>query len=177
MTLLSGCESFRWDSAKLLSPLGSPGGKLLQYEGSAQDQIIQDFSPFKPSQRLYRTKRHRELVRTQPHLVHNMAVPEIEESSRSNARVNLSQLKLSSTASQDTVRTRMEENLKAEDEMEVKMRLFINPTKGKCDITCKQESTGPVLRNWSRLVIEGPGTQLGLLLFKAPVMVLEHHSL
>lgn len=115
VTLLSSCEAFRWDSAKLLSPLGSPVGKLPHYEGSAQDRIIQDSGPFKPSHRLYRTKRHRELVRTQPHLVHNMAVPEIEESPHSKAR-----LKLSSAVSPDTVRTRVEENLKLEDEMEVK---------------------------------------------------------
>lgn len=121
VTLLSSCEAFRWDSAKLL---GSPAGKLLQYEGSAQDQIIQDSAPFKSGQRLYRAKRNRELVRTQPHLVHNMAVPEIEESSHSNARVNLSQLKMSSTVSQDRVSTHMEDSRKVEDEMEVKMRLY-----------------------------------------------------
>lgn len=85
---------------------------------------MRDSGPLKPSQRSYRTKRHRELVRTQPHLVHNMAVPEIEESSHSNARVNLSQLKLSATVGQDTVRTHMEENLMMEDEMEVKTRLY-----------------------------------------------------
>lgn len=105
------CEAFRWDSAKLLSPLGSPVGKLHQYDGSGQDQLIQDSSQLKPSQRLYRTKRHRELVRTQPHLVHHMAVPEIEESSRADARVKLSSVR------QGAVRTRVEE------EMEVTMRL------------------------------------------------------
>lgn len=113
VTLLSSCEAFRWDSAK-----------LLQYEGSAQDQIIQDSAPFKSGQRLYRSKRHRELVRTQPHLVHNMAVPEIEESSRSNARVNLSQLKMASTVGQDRVRTHVEDSRKVEDEMEVKTRRY-----------------------------------------------------
>lgn len=115
VTLLSTCEAFRWDSAKLLSPLGSPVGKLLQYEGSGQDQLIQDSSQLKPSQRLYRTKRHHELVRTQPHLVHHMAVPEIEESSRANARVRLSSVR------QGAARTRVEENLKMEEEMEVKI--------------------------------------------------------
>lgn len=112
VTLLSSCEAFRWDSAKLLSPLGSPVGKLLQYEGSGQDRLIQD-----SSQRLHRTKRHRELVRTQPHLVHHMAAPEMrEESSRSHAGT-----KTSSPVHRDA---RLEENLKVEDEMEVKMRLY-----------------------------------------------------
>lgn len=111
VTLLSGCEAFRWDSAKLLSPLGSPVGKLLQYEGSGQDRLIT------PSQRLHRTKRHRELVRTQPHLVHHMAAPEMrEESSRSHGRT-----KTSSPVHRDT---RLGENLKVEDEMEVKTRLY-----------------------------------------------------
>lgn len=119
---MCSCEALGWNSAKLQSPLGSPAGNLLQYEGSAQDHIIRDSSPFVPTQRSYRTKRHRELVRTQPHFVHNMAVPEIEESSHSNIRVNLSQL--SSTADQDAVRTRMEENHEVEDEMEVKTRLY-----------------------------------------------------
>lgn len=115
--LLSSCEAFRWDSAKRLSPLGSPAAKLLQYEGSgsAQDQLTQPSSPFQPSQRLHRTKRHRELVRTQPRLVHSMAVPEMEEPSRSNAGVDLSQLELD--------RNHMEENLQVEDKMKVKMRL------------------------------------------------------
>lgn len=115
VTLLSTCEAFRWDSAKLLSPLGSPVGKLLQYEGSGQGQLIQDSGQLEPSQRLYRTKRHRELVRTQPHLVHHMAVPEIEESSRANARVKPSSVR------QGAARTRVEENLKVEEEMEVKI--------------------------------------------------------
>lgn len=113
--LLSSCEAFRWDSAKLLSPLGSPLGKLLQDEGSGQDQLIQDSSQLRPSQRLYRVKRHRELVRTQPLLVHHMAVPEMEESSRANARVKLSSVR------RGAARTRVEENLKVEEEMEVKI--------------------------------------------------------
>lgn len=89
-------------------------GKLLQDEASGQDQLIQDSK----GQRLFRTKRHRELVRTQPHLVHHMAVPEIEESSHSNARVKLS------SVHQGTAGTRVEENLKVEEEMEVKTRLY-----------------------------------------------------
>lgn len=113
---MSSCEAFRWDSVQLLSPLASPAGKLLQYEGSAQDQIIRDSSPLQPGQRSFRTKRHRELVRTQPHLVHNMAVPEIEDASSSHTRANLSQLKLPTTVNQDR-----EESLKVEDEMEVKI--------------------------------------------------------
>ncbi|XP_056886628.1 podocalyxin-like protein 2 [Takifugu flavidus] len=105
VTLLSTCEAFRWDSAKLLSPLGSPVGPLLQYEGSGQGQLIQDSSQLKPSQRLHRTKRHRQLVRTQPHLVHHMAVPEIEESSRADAGVKLSPVR------QGAARTRVDEEM------------------------------------------------------------------
>lgn len=115
VTLLCGCEAFRWDSAKLLSPLGSPVGKLLQYEGSGQDRLIRD-----SSQSSHRTKRHRELVRTQPHLVHHMAAPEMrEESSQSHSRT-----KTSAPVHRDMAGTRLEKNLKVEDEMEVKMRLY-----------------------------------------------------
>lgn len=111
MTLLSSCEAFRWDAARLLSPLG------FQDEGSAQAQVFQDSGPFEASQRVHRTKRHRELVRAQPHLVHHMAVPEVEESSHSSAGASLSQLKMASAAG-----SRVEQRLRVEDEMEVKRR-------------------------------------------------------
>lgn len=56
-----------------------------------------------------------------------MAAPEIEESSHSNARLNLSQLKLSPTLSQAEAGTRVEGELKVGDGMEVKTRLLFTP--------------------------------------------------
>lgn len=105
VTLLSTCGAFPWDSAEFGSPLGPPVATLLQYEGSGQDQVLQDSSQLRPSHRLSRTKRHRQLVRTQPHLVHHVAAPEVEESS----------------VRQGAARTREEENAQVEEEVEVRI--------------------------------------------------------
>lgn len=125
VALLAGSDAFRLGSSQRVIPLSSPVSRLFQDEGPApQPHFIQE---------LVRTKRShtgQELVRAQPHLVHDMAWPEIHETSRSQTQkmdaANSSQLNPPlSSASQDVVSTRaaVDENLDVEDEMEVRTGL------------------------------------------------------
>ncbi|XP_071329128.1 podocalyxin-like protein 2 isoform X2 [Trachinotus anak] len=116
IALLSGCDAFRLGSSQRIIPLSPPAARLIQDESQALPQFIQE---------LVRTKRHSvpELVRAQPHLVHDMGWPEIHEISRSQAQTdsaNSSQSNPSSSAGQDAARTApaVDENLDVEDEME-----------------------------------------------------------
>lgn len=119
IALLASCDAFRLGSSQRVIPLNSPVARLFQDEGPAQPHFIQE---------LVRTKRHsvHGLVRAQPHLVHDMGWPEIQETSRSQAKMdsaNSSQLNPLPSAGQDVARTRpaVDENLDVEDEMEVRM--------------------------------------------------------
>lgn len=120
--LLASCDA----SSQRVIPLNPAAAPLFQDERPALPSFIQE---------LVRTKRHStlELVRAQPHLVHDMGWPEIHETSRSQNKmdsVNSSQLNPPPSASQDVARTHVaevDENLDVEDEMEVR-------TSSKCCI-------------------------------------------
>ncbi|XP_054906017.1 podocalyxin-like protein 2 [Poeciliopsis prolifica] len=79
IALLSGSEAFGRGSTQRVIPLGPPPAPLLPGEVKAPSRFIQE---------LVRTKRHsaRELVRAQPHLVHDMGWPEIHETSGSQSK-------------------------------------------------------------------------------------------
>lgn len=122
VALLTDCDAFKLGSSQRVIPLSSPVSRLFQEEGLApQPHFIQE---------LVRTKRSHtplELVRVQPHLVHDMAWPEIHETSRTQTKMdtaNSSQLNPPlSSANQDvaSTRTAVGENVDVEDEMEVRM--------------------------------------------------------
>uniref|UniRef100_A0A096LU89 Podocalyxin like 2 n=1 Tax=Poecilia formosa TaxID=48698 RepID=A0A096LU89_POEFO len=77
--LLSSSEAFGRGSTQRVIPLGPPPAPLLPGEVQGQSRFIKE---------LVRTKRHsaRELVRAQPHLVHDMGWPEIHETSGSQSK-------------------------------------------------------------------------------------------
>ncbi|XP_053171589.1 podocalyxin-like protein 2 [Scomber japonicus] len=124
--LLAGCDAFKLGSSQRVIPLSSPVSRLFQEEGLApQPHFIQE---------LVRTKRSHtplELVRVQPHLVHDMAWPEIHETSRTQTKMdtaNSSQLNPPlSSANQDvaSIRTAVGENVDVEDEMERMVHLAV----------------------------------------------------
>lgn len=110
--LLSG-GAFTLASSQRVIPFGSPAARLLQDEG--RPRFIQE---------LVRTKRRslHELVRAQPHLVHDMGWPEVHETSRGQSE--LDSVEPAPSASQDVARTRaaaLDENKDVQDEMEVRM--------------------------------------------------------
>nr|XP_020512094.1 podocalyxin-like protein 2 [Labrus bergylta] len=114
IALLFTCDAFRLGSTQRVIPLGPPLARLFQDEGQSQLDFIQE---------LVRTKRHSvpELVRVQPHLVHDMGWPEIHETSRSQGKVdtaNSSQLNPPSSTNQGQSRSGGDENMDVEDEME-----------------------------------------------------------
>ncbi|MEQ2191647.1 hypothetical protein XENOCAPTIV_000557, partial [Xenoophorus captivus] len=116
IALLSSSETFTRGSSQRVIPLTPPLAPLLPSKGQAQSRLIQV---------LVRTKRHsaRELVRAQPHLVHDMGWPEIHETSRSQTNVesaNSSALNYPPSVNQDVARTHaaVDENLDVEDMME-----------------------------------------------------------
>lgn len=117
--LLASCDAFRLASSQHIS-LNPPGAHLFPDEGPVLPSFIQE---------LVRTKRHSalELVRAQPHLVHDMGWPEIHEMSRSQNRMdsgNSSQVNPPASANQDVARAHVadvDENLDVEDEMEVRI--------------------------------------------------------
>ncbi|XP_069571439.1 podocalyxin-like protein 2 isoform X1 [Brachyistius frenatus] len=103
---LAGCEAFRLGSSQRVVPLD-------------EARLIQE---------LVRTKRSavHELVRAQPHLVHDMGWPEIHETSRSQAKMesaNSSQLNAPRPAGRDAAGTH--ESLDVEDEMERMVHLAV----------------------------------------------------
>ncbi|CAK6974456.1 podocalyxin-like protein 2 [Scomber scombrus] len=126
IALLAGCDAFKLGSSQRVIPLSSPVSRLFQDEGPApQPRFIQE---------LVRTKRShiaQELVRVQPHLVHDMAWPEIHETSRSQTKMdtaNSSQLNPPlSSVSHDVASTHraVDENVDVEDEMERMVHLAV----------------------------------------------------
>ncbi|KAK5871941.1 hypothetical protein PBY51_012680 [Eleginops maclovinus] len=124
LTALLACfDAFRVGSSQRVIPLSAPGARLFQDEGPAQAHFVQE---------LIRTKRYSvpELVRVQPHLVHDMGRPEIHETSRSQDKMesdNSSQINPPPSAGQEVVRTRpaVEENRGVVDEMERMVHLVV----------------------------------------------------
>ncbi|XP_047204114.1 podocalyxin-like protein 2 isoform X2 [Girardinichthys multiradiatus] len=123
IALLSSPETFTRGSSQRVIPLRLPLAPLLPSEAQAQSRLIQE---------LVRTKRHsaRELVRAQPHLVHDMGWPEIHETSRSQTKVesaNSSALNYPPSVNQDVVRTHaaVDESLDVEDVMEQMIHLAV----------------------------------------------------
>lgn len=126
--LLSGSEAFGRGSTQRVIPLGPPPAPLLPGEVQAQSRFIQE---------LVRTKRHsaRELVRAQPHLVHDMGWPEIHETSGSQSKqepVNSSAVSPTSAMNQEVARTlaAVDKSLDVEEVMEVRIQnKYINDLK------------------------------------------------
>ncbi|PWA24297.1 hypothetical protein CCH79_00019990 [Gambusia affinis] len=121
--LLSGSEAFGRGSTQRAIPLGPPPAPLLPGEVQAQSRFIQE---------LVRTKRHstRELVRAQPHLVHDMGWPEIHETSGSQSKqepVNSSAMSPTSAMNQEVARTlaAVDETLDVEEVMERMVHLAV----------------------------------------------------
>ncbi|XP_017160061.1 podocalyxin-like protein 2 isoform X3 [Poecilia reticulata] len=123
IALLSSSEAFGRGSTQGVIPLGPPLAPLLPGEDQGQSRFIQE---------LVRTKRHsaRELVRAQPHLVHDMGWPEIHETSGSQSKqepVNSSAVNPTSAMSpppamnQEVARTlaAVDESLDVEEVMEM----------------------------------------------------------
>ncbi|XP_027859953.1 podocalyxin-like protein 2 isoform X1 [Xiphophorus couchianus] len=123
IALLSGSEAFGRGSTQQVIPLGPPPAPLLPGEVQAQSRFIQE---------LVRTKRHsaRELVRAQPHLVHDMGWPEIHETSGSQSRqepMNSSAVSPTSAMNQEVARTlaAVDKSLDVEEVMERMVHLAV----------------------------------------------------
>ncbi|XP_017160060.1 podocalyxin-like protein 2 isoform X2 [Poecilia reticulata] len=129
IALLSSSEAFGRGSTQGVIPLGPPLAPLLPGEDQGQSRFIQE---------LVRTKRHsaRELVRAQPHLVHDMGWPEIHETSGSQSKqepVNSSAVNPTSAMSpppamnQEVARTlaAVDESLDVEEVMERMVHLAV----------------------------------------------------
>ncbi|XP_014889769.1 podocalyxin-like protein 2 isoform X1 [Poecilia latipinna] len=129
IALLSSSEAFGRGSTQRVIPLGPPPAPLLPGEVQGQSRFIQE---------LVRTKRHsaRELVRAQPHLVHDMGWPEIHETSGSQSKqepVNPSAVNPTSAMSpppamnQEVARTlaAVDESLDVEEVMERMVHLAV----------------------------------------------------
>ncbi|KAM4741910.1 uncharacterized protein podxl2 isoform 2-T2 [Anableps anableps] len=123
IALLSSSDALRRGSSQRVLPLRPQPAPQLLSEGQA---------PSRFNQELVRTKRHsaRELVRAQPHLVHDMGWPEIHETSGSQSKlesVNSSALSTASAEDQDVARTiaAVDESLDVEDVMERMVHLAV----------------------------------------------------
>ncbi|KAM9408150.1 uncharacterized protein podxl2 [Pholidichthys leucotaenia] len=121
--LLACCDAFRLGPSQRVIPLSPPETHWLHDDGPTQSRFIQG---------LARPKRHlvSELVRVQPHLVHDMGWPEIHETSRSEGRMesaNSSQINTPPSSSQDGARTRpaVGESLDVQDETERMVHLVV----------------------------------------------------
>lgn len=114
--LLCSCDAFRLGSSQRLIPHSAPGSGLFQDQGQVQPRFVQE---------LVRARRQvtQELVRAQPHLVHDMGWPEIHETSRSEAKAetsNSTQFSSSATNQNAAHHSVIDDNLGVEDEMEVR---------------------------------------------------------
>ncbi|XP_067362158.1 uncharacterized protein podxl2 isoform X1 [Channa argus] len=122
IALMVSCDAFRLSSSQRTIPLSAPAAHLFQEEGPALPKFIQE---------LARTKRQsvHQLVRVQPHLVHDMGWPEIHETSRKKMDpANSSQLYAQPSATQDAAKVRIaatDENQDVEDEMERMVHLVV----------------------------------------------------
>ncbi|XP_029907416.1 podocalyxin-like protein 2 [Myripristis murdjan] len=117
--LLASCAAFRVSPAERVIPFSPPVARLVQDEGPARPRFIQDLAT--PERGLGSV---RELVRAQPHLVHDISRPQIHETSRSQSKMDSANSSQSnpapSSASQDVASPRaiMDDNLDVEDDME-----------------------------------------------------------
>uniref|UniRef100_A0A1A7YXE5 Podocalyxin-like 2 n=1 Tax=Iconisemion striatum TaxID=60296 RepID=A0A1A7YXE5_9TELE len=120
--LLVGCEASRHGSSQRVIPLHPPGAPLFGDETPGRSRFIQE---------LVRSKRHSgsELVRAQPHLVHDMGWPEIRETSRSRTRVESANSSQLNAPHQEVARTfaAVEEGPDVDDVMERMVHLVDPP--------------------------------------------------
>uniref|UniRef100_A0A1A8EQD7 Podocalyxin-like 2 n=1 Tax=Nothobranchius korthausae TaxID=1143690 RepID=A0A1A8EQD7_9TELE len=117
--LLVGCEASRRSSSQRVIPLRPPQAPLFGDETPGRSHFVQE---------LVRTKRHSgtELVRAQPHLVHDLGRPEIHETSRSRTRVESANSSQLNAPHQEVARTfaAVEEGPDVDDVMEHMVHLI-----------------------------------------------------
>uniref|UniRef100_A0A1A8DKM9 Podocalyxin-like 2 n=1 Tax=Nothobranchius kadleci TaxID=1051664 RepID=A0A1A8DKM9_NOTKA len=117
--LLVSCEASGRSSSQRVIPLRPPQAPLFGDETPGRSHFVQE---------LVRTKRHSgtELVRAQPHLVHDLGRPEIHETSRSRTRVESANSSQLNAPHQEVARTSaaVEEGPDVDDVMEHMVHLI-----------------------------------------------------
>lgn len=116
--LMCSCDAFRLYSSNRLLTLSAPGSGLYQDQGQLQSRFIQE---------LARARRQvaQELVRAQPHLVHDMGWPEIYETGPSQTKIQTNSSITQPTNQNAAHHSVMDDNQGVEDEMERMVHLAV----------------------------------------------------